>query len=209
MKRILALLISFFFTSLLLFSLLFIFSVREIHIEGVSKINEIHAYDYAFMPILSTKKVEKDLYIRNPSVKKIRAVKNYPNTLLLIVESSDPIAQIPLDKGFFLVNDAGRVVQKNTTDDSQLSKLAYINYYQKLYDQEYSVGDEIDKLDLRYAVAFLSKIKSLHIDIETIDITSPNMIVLINAQQRYLITIEKDIELQFQELKIVYERLLV
>jgi hypothetical protein len=100
------------------------------------------------------------------------------------------------------------VVQKNTTDDSQLSKLAYINYYQKLYDQEYSVGDEIDKLDLRYAVAFLSKIKSLHIDIETIDITSPNMIVLINAQQRYLITIEKDIELQFQELKIVYERLL-
>lgn len=165
-------------------------------------------YSRTFLPFLNEHKAEINLYSQNPHINSIRVIKKYPGTLIVVTKESSPIAEIVTDNGSIVFNDAGRIVQIYSTSESERSELPTISYYQKLNIHEYAVGDAIGKEDLEYALNFLGRLKTLKVAIEKIDITSPYMIVLVNAQERYLITVEKDKDVQFQEFKLVYERLL-
>lgn len=208
MKKIVVGIISFIMAICVLAILFVLFTVRRFEISGNANIQGVQAYSHAFLPFLNEHKVENEIYAQNPQLSSIRIVKKYPGTIVIDVKESTPVAEILTEKGSIIFNDAGRIVQINATSDLQRSDLPVISYYQKLNIHEYAVGDAIGKEDLEYALNFLGQLKTVKVTIERIDITSPYMIVLVNAQERYLITVEKDRDVQFQEFKLVYERLL-
>ncbi len=199
---------SFALTTCILLGFYMLFTVRRIEVSGNNTLKGVQTYSHAFLPLLNEHEAEKNLYVQNPQISWVRVMKKYPGSIMVMTKESNPVAEILTDKGSIIFNEAGRIVQINISNDSIHSELPVISYYQKLNIHEYAVGDLIGKEDLEYTFRFLGRLKAMKVTIEKIDITSPNMIVLVNAQERYLITVEKDIDVQYQEFKLVYERLL-
>ena len=200
---------TFFACVLFLATLAYIFSVREIYIEGTNKIENIETYAYAFLPLVKTDVVNNQLYAHNPNIGALTVTKIYPSKLSINVQESDPIAYVKSASGFLIWNDAFRLVAKVIDKNSfpGFDKLTPIAFYQPLHFDEFTIGDVVDKSEIQAAISFLSKAQKLQLPIETIDIASPHMIVLNGAAGRYIISVEKDIELQFQQLRMVHERL--
>ena len=183
------------------FSLKYILSVKEIYISGTYHLEDIHTYDNAFLPTLNVNHIHRDLYQTNPSVKIRYVYKQYPNKLHIEVEESRPIMYIPVEGGYFTLNDAHRLVAKTLTEEELLkTNLVKSTYYQRFSMDEFRIGDNLGKSDINVVIDFLLYSKKLDLKIQTVDITGPHMIVLNSAERRYIMGVDDNVGIVFQQL---------
>jgi cell division septal protein FtsQ len=148
--------------------------------------------------------IHKLILDRNPQIENLKIYKTYPKKLIIKFSLSKPIAEIRANNGYFLLSEKGKIIQKNKAANKNIHPK--IHYYQKFDYLSHNIGDYIDNKDLIYAISFVLKIRKVGMSVDSIDITSPNMIrLLLNSSVVYLTT-EKDIETQNNQLVKIIEQ---
>lgn len=183
-----------------------VFTIQNIQLLGDSDTKSVSEYYGKFLLTLHEDEVEEKLYRQNADITDIKVEKEYPDSLIITVDTSEPIAYIKINDAYMLLSESGRVIEK-TKEITNDVDIVEIKYYQQFYYDQYVIGDIVDRSDILAALEFLADLQEIKADTDSIDITSPHMIVLSGTEKRYIVTIEKQITLQFEQLKIINERL--
>lgn len=186
-----------------LFAFNWYFTIKEVVVDGFKDINGISLLKNKNSIFLNTKKYEDLLYQTNISIQSVSISKSYPSTININVEQAFPTAVLPVGNGYFILSEKGRILSKDRKNTSQLP---IIHYYQKLPFQGYESGDTVDNNDILFALQLFTRLSYLGIVSDSIDIKGLDMIVLKKGSIEYVFTTQKDIQEQYEDLKIIIEK---
>ncbi len=186
---------------LLIFYLLnFLFKIKEIQIEGVTKNIELIGLGNLSkenLIFLNNKEVERQIKANNPQIKEISVNKIFPQRIKIIVSLYKPEAVLMGANVYFYLSDDGRILFK--AKQEKLS-LPVIYYYQKFTEYSYQTGDWISYRDLRIALKMIETLTDLGILVERVDIGGDDMIVFKIGEKKIFLTSEKSEEVTKYEL---------
>ena len=152
---------------------------------------------------LSTRDVEQHIYDLNPTVKKVSVEKKLPADLIITLSFYQPTAVFEVSQGYYVLSMDGRILAK---EKSARKSVPLIHYYQKPgYDASKS-GDILSYADLKTALIFLDKISDLGFSVNNIDINGPDMIALYADKKKFVVTTEKEAELQAYQLTVLVKQ---
>lgn len=166
-------------------------------ITGISNFENVNSL------FLSTKDVEQMLYDSNPIIKKVQVEKELPSKLIMNLSFYQPAAVFEVSQGYYVLSSDGRILAK---EKSRRQDLTFIKYYQKLGYDSANSGDILSYADLETALYFLSKITDLGFHINNIDINGPDMIALYADKKKFVVTTEKESELQLYQLTVLIKQ---
>lgn len=198
-----------FFTVFLLFLIIFFFiknffSVSVIEIEGGVKLKGLEMISKKIIFLIFSSQTEKKLIEFNPKVKQVKVTKIYPNKIRIKIIQSFPLAVLPVNSGYFILSDDGRILEKKKKNDKK--DLSIINYYQKFNFGGYSVGEWLTYQEILTALYFLQKLNYLGLKINAVDIKGLDMLVFNKGDEKFFLTTKRDKNQQYNDLKILIER---
>jgi len=184
------------------------FSVKKIEISGNSDqkiISGIGLLKEKNIFLLDPAK-EGDFLLRaNPWLKKVTLTKIYPHTLRLNLEKNEPVAALEVREGFFLLAKNGTILFRSK---AHYAEYPVIRYFQKFNYDRYQAGERINYQDLLLSLDFISTVRSLGYQINSIDINSNDMIALnlVEKGRKVIFSSEKDAEEQIYMAKLILPR---
>ncbi|HLD27125.1 MAG TPA: FtsQ-type POTRA domain-containing protein [Patescibacteria group bacterium] len=178
-----------------------LFSVTHISLSGSDSINGLDQLSQKNIFFISISATEKNLYTANPYLQSVKIIKQYPDSLHIIVQKALPTVQLVVDGGFFLLANDGRIIAKQRT---KIPDISTVNYYQQLHFNEYEIGALLSKKDILFNVFFVHNFTKMGITVDTVDIINLNMIVLNTKDKTYLFTADKEKEVQFEAFQRIY-----
>ena len=184
------------------------FSVSEIKIKGdynKELISGITFFNGKNIFLLNTTKGANFLLKANPWLKKVTLTEIYPHTLSLTLEKNQPVSDLKVGNGFFLLSREGVIIAKSK---KHRDKFPIIRYFQKFDYLNFQVGDKISYKDILFSLNFASIVNNLGYKINSIDIDSKGMIALnlTEGGKKIIFSSEKSGEEQSYEVKLVLER---
>lgn len=202
------------FASLIFFFLALIYYLYTFFkIDNVNIISEDK--DYRFkgvelvqnknLVLLNTKKLSISLEELNPSTTKVEINKRFPNSVSIKYEFKEPIAYLKTNDGYFYLSENSKILYK-TKQLQQAGSVVEMLYYQSFDYVTNPVGSSLDFLDINYSLSFLRKVKELGFEAKSIDIDSPSMIRLNLNDATVIITVEKDIDSQLNNLERIIKQ---
>lgn len=204
-----------FFIFVIVLSALFLYFVIlrvkkvQVSVPSSTTILGIEALYGQSMLLLSPDKIEKQIIQRNPIVKEVVTHYIYPDTLTLKVQLSKPVVNFESDKGYFILNEDGIVLQKMQGTNTALPVM---KFYQKMSYSQIQPGNRIDFQEVRSGMYFLKSALDLGLRIDTIDINGLSMIALYVSKPgvvnpKIVFTTQKDKEQQIFELRTIIKKL--
>ncbi len=192
---------------LILFFVLFFFNqfflVKKIEIISEKKFllanqNELLNKNLIF---IDQDKIAKKIIKENSLLKDVVVSKAWPDSIKLTVFFYDPVAALIVNNGFFYLSVDGRILSK--TKNNQLS-LPIINYYQKLNNNFFQIGDRIDYSDIRQTLFYIDKLGQINLRILTIDIKGQDMLVFnLEGDKKIVFSNNKEKEIQTYQLELI------
>ncbi|MFN4212539.1 MAG: cell division protein FtsQ/DivIB [Microgenomates group bacterium] len=192
---------------ILLYFLNVVFTVKEIQIEGDSKISPLVGLEDLSgknLFFLDTSDTKKKLKINNPQVKEISITKIFPHTIKINLSLYKPQAAIAGGDIYFYLAEDGRILFKTRR---QNLALPIIYYYQKFSDYNFQTGEWINYKDLNTALRIIKLLSDLGIVVDRVDIETDNMIVFKIDEKRIFISSEKNEEKTVYELTKIIKQL--
>ncbi|MGB9883087.1 MAG: cell division protein FtsQ/DivIB [Microgenomates group bacterium] len=186
-----------FFLNLFLFLENF-FKIKEIEVneKNIKIIGLDSLYGKNIIFLNEEKTVEK-LIKNNPSIKNIVISRILPAKLSLSLTFTHPLAQLVVDKGFFYLDDNGKIIEKSK---NQSVSLPFLNFYQKIYFDDYQPGQEIFFGEIKKSLYLLKKINQMGLTIKHLDISGNNVIVFNLENKKIIFDSLKDQQLQLYQL---------
>ncbi len=189
---------------LILFPFLFIQTtkIKEVKIFNEKKEKNIYGLNWFIgkdLYLLSDKEIKQNLFRNNPVLKEIRIEREFPNILILNLSWSEPIVSVKADKGYFLIDDQGKIVNK--TQKQENLQFPVINFYQTIYYNLYSLGNKINFNEIILIIPVIKKLNLLGHQIDTIDIHSRDMIGLKLKDKEIYLSLEKKMDIQLYQLE--------
>jgi len=175
--------------------------IQKIIIQGYAGMVPLHglsSYYKKNLFFVSEKDLEKSLLMENPQIRSVLIQKNFPDSLILTVESQSIIAELEMSEGYAYLSADGKIVQKAR---DQKGVFPLIRYYQKLNYSIYGSGDDIKYIDILTSLHFLKKLGELGLRTDTVDITGLDMLLFSIGDKNVLFTTEKNKETQDYELE--------
>lgn len=198
------------FTSLIIFTALAFFSgffeVKKITVEGNINKNKIIGLENLLnqnLILLNPQEIKNIIYTNNPYINFVGITKIYPDSLLLSMEATEPLAYLKLNKGFALLSKNGKILEKS---EKILINIPVINYYQQYDFYQTNPGSKFDFKDLITALFLLNKSNEIDLKIDSIDINGLSMIVFNLKEQKIYLTGEKSKEEQAFELETLIKQ---
>ena len=155
--------------------------------------------------LLNTKKLSISLKALNPSTTKVEINKRFPNSVSIKYELKEPIAYLKVNDGYFYLSENSKILYK-TKQFQQTGSIIEMHYYQSFDYLTNPVGSSLDFLDINYSLSFLRKVKGLGFEAKSIDIDNPSMIRLNLNDATVIITVEKDIDSQLNNLERIIKQ---
>lgn len=181
------------------------FKVKTIKIIGKEKIIGIEDFKNKLIFFIFEDDFKKIIYKKNPLIASLILKKIYPSTLEIEIKKEKPIAQLIVNNGYLILNNQGKILFKKKEKDLFLPE---INFYQKIFDSEYSLGDTIDFKDIIKGLFFLKKInEELNLKCYLLDIKGNNMLVFNLENNKIILSADKDKEEDFYQLKEIIKNL--
>lgn len=179
------------------------FAVRTVIIESKNPrtVYGIDVFHGKNLPLLNSASVLKKLKTLNPEIQSIDLEKIYPNTIMLSVEFTQPVALIKTTDSFLPLSINGVVLKKSGPLASYT--VPEIIYYQPLSTHEYPEGAAVSFTDIQTTLKVVGGLKDLGIPIKRVEVRSFSMIVCYTDKEEYVITAEKDAQEQLETLKLV------
>lgn len=149
-------------------------------------------------------KIAKKIVLENYLLKTAVVKKKWPDNLLIEVTFYEPCASLIINNGYFNLSSDGRILEK--LHESPMS-LPIINFYQKLNNNSFQIGNWVDYKDINKALYFIDKLKQINIYPLTIDIKGQDMLVfnLIGAK-KIIFSNNKDEEIQDYQLELIIKQ---
>lgn len=188
----------------IIFYLLSFFKIKQMIVVNPTnktnfQINGLNLFKNKIIFFLNEKNVSEILIKRNPPLKDIKMIKNYPNTVIIYPTFLTIIAQLKTADGFFLLANNGRLIKKTRI---KMENLPLINFYQTVNFYSYQSGDYIQYKEILISLKFLEKLRNLGLNnINTIDIKSFDVIVFNKEEAEILISTQKNEEQLLYELE--------
>jgi cell division septal protein FtsQ len=183
------------------------FRIKKIIVEQEAPylIKGLKQYQNQISLLINKDKLYSNLTKNNPDLE-IKNIKiDFPSTLIIKSHKKPAIAALKNNQGYFLLDKQGILLKKTK---EKIITLPLIHYYQNLDYSSYNQGEKIDFHDLIFCLNLLNLIKNLGLDINSIDINSPTMIVLtLDQQKKITISEEKSISQLEEELKFIIKQL--
>ncbi|MFA9288861.1 MAG: cell division protein FtsQ/DivIB [Weeksellaceae bacterium] len=184
------------------------YRVRNIDVTGSVKSRAVYGLESLYgqsMLLHETETFTQHIKRANPTLSSIIVTKSYPNTLKVKLAYSRPVAALQVSNGFFLLDETGLIVEKQSSSPS--AAIPPILYYQQFSASDYDLGTNISAQDIKGALFFLKKLQSLGITINSIDIDGFHMLGLYGSDIAYIFSVEKDTKLQAYQLEQVVKKL--
>jgi len=140
---------------------------------------------------------------RNPRIKKVEIEKQYPSTLTLKIDFESDFVNLQTNKGFFILNNKGKILEKTKIINNNLP---LITYFQKIDHSSFQPGNLIDYNDILLAIYFVENINKLGRTVNTVDIGSLYMIRFKIEDIIVIFSTEKEKEIQMYELSSILKR---
>jgi cell division protein FtsQ len=172
------------------------FVVNNIQVVGLSSESLIRGLDLVKNQnifFVDEKELEKRLLDENSIIKKIVIKKILPNKIIITIESHAPLAVLVVNNGYLYLGQNGRVLAKKKQNDTDL---AIINYYQKFDYVSSHIGNWISNKDIIISLNLLKACVDLELKINSIDISSLDMLGFNLDGKKLLFTTEKPVETQ-------------
>ncbi len=174
-NRLIRILSLFGFVVFLLFFLARFFTVNVIELVGaedrkVRGIKELYGKNIFFVNI---EEESQRLKLLNSYLLRVYIKKKYPNKLRLELKWREPIGFLVVDKGFYLLDKEGRILERLKAKPKRYPQ---INFYQKFNFEYFSPGEFIDYIELKYALKFLDILGKIGIGVNSVDILRGDMI---------------------------------
>jgi len=200
----LPLLTAFFFSLLIVISL--IFSVRHVELIGKDSINGTTIVKNKFIFFLSPDEIATRLMKLNADIESVSVAKKMPDTLVISVQKERVLGALAVANGYYYLSQNGKVIQKIQQLDTN-SNYPSVSYYQKFDYDAYLPGSIIEQKDLQYGLYFLSSCSDFGAHIVKLDITNADMLVLKTDDDKlFIFTTLQQKEEQFEEFKIIYKK---
>ncbi len=181
------------------------FRVKTIKIIGEEKIIGIEDFQNKLIFFIFEDDFKKNIYKKNPLIASLILKKIYPSTLEIKVKKEKPIAQLIVNNGYLILNNQGKILFKKKEKDLYLPE---INFYQKLFDDEYVLGETIDFKEITKGLFFIEKInQELNLRCHLLDIKGNNMLVFNLENNKIILSTDKDKEEDFYQLKEIIKSL--
>lgn len=180
-----------------------VFNIRNIEISGTKRIYGVEIYKGDMIFLIQEKEIETELTKLNPHLKDFHVKKNYPNKLIIEVKEENPMVVLEARGGFFYLSLNGRILEKTRKKEKNLPQ---IHYYQKFNYETYGIGDKIENIDISYALSFIDKFSALGLKTEDVDITGGDMLILESVGKTYLLTTQRSVQSQYEDLKTIVGR---
>jgi len=193
-------------TLVILFAAKYIFIVRTIKISGISELRGLSKLSNSSIFLIRSKTLEKEIFKTNPQVSEVTVQKKLPDTILIKVSKSRPVAELSIADGIFLLSSDGRIISKQKSKTHVLN-VPELNYYQQLFFNQYATGETLTQRDILASLVLADGLLDRHIEVESIDIMNENMIVLKAKDTEFLFTVKKDTTMQVVELEYILEQL--
>ena len=195
LKKILIFSFYFFLIFFILYYLRLSLLIKKIEVISKEKNNLLGAKEYINKDLLlvSGKNIASILKQKNPLIKDIVVKKKLPNSLILILEMYEPLADIITSNGYFRISEDGRILLKLKNYDKFYP---LITYYQKLNYYSYSSGDFIKLKDIITSLYFLKFLQNSFLVIDSVDIKDKDMLVFNLENKKIILTNNKEIGLQ-------------
>lgn len=177
------------------------FQVKNISIEGDSTgnhiigIENIRNSNLLFFP---SDKIIEIILANNPQIESVIINKVFPNTVILKITNSKPLAYFKLNQGYATVDEKGKVLSKNANKSEDLP---VINYYQQFDYSQLNIGSTLNYIDLTTSLFLLKKTSELDTIIDSIDINGLSMIVFNLKGKQIFFTSDKPKETQSYQLE--------
>ena len=195
LKKILIFSFYFFLIFFIVYYLRLSLLIKKIEVISKEKNNLLGAKEYINKDLLlvSGKNIASILKQKNPLIKDIVVKKKLPNSLILILEMYEPLADIITSNGYFRISEDGRILLKLKNYDKFYP---LITYYQKLNYYSYSSGDFIKLKDIITSLYFLKFLQNSFLVIDSVDIKDKDMLVFNLENKKIILTNNKEIGLQ-------------
>ncbi len=165
---------------------------NDVQVKGISSFQNENLY------FLSVKDTKEQIIKNNPYVKDVIVEKEYPDTLALNLSFNKPRAYLQVKDGFYLLTDNAYILEK--TREVKSPKYPVITYYQNVPFAANQAGQQLLAKDIQDSLYFLSKLQSMRIPINSIDIDGIHMLGLYTENQKFFFSSEKDIKKQEYQL---------
>ncbi len=152
---------------------------------------------------LSEKKTSRILLTQNPILKSVEIEKKLPNTIIVNVQTYQPIALLKVNQGYFALSDDGKIIYKQKQLDTAFP---LINYYQQFDYQQIKPGDSLTYSDITLALRFLRVSLDLGLPVLTVDISGEDMIAFVLTGKKIIFTTEKAESQQKYELEQIIKQ---
>lgn len=189
------------------------FSISQVVVhkpENLQSIVGIKGFVGRFLLTIDEKKEAKNLAQNNPLLSKVILKKMYPHTLDITVSTSESIAQLEVNGGYFLLSENARVLGKTKELDLGLTR---IHFFQQFEYRAYQTGDVLDYIDLKAGLIFLKKTLALGLPIDTIDINGENVLAFSlkgdeekPTKRTIFMSTDKEIDRQVYELNTIISK---
>jgi len=188
------------------------FLIREIEVKFDSprfNLSGLYFLKGKNLLFLDEKKTATILLKNNPRLVSVKLEKKLPNRLIIIIKSENPSCLIRANKGFFLVNNKGKIIEKLTNLTNSNKDLPIINFYQVLYFDRFFLGQVIDYQEILMGLKIVEKVMEFGYEVNTIDILGKDMILLKTEgeEKNIYFNLEKKIETQLYQLEFLLKQL--
>ncbi len=201
-KILLIILVGIFFS--ILFFLNFYFQISELKITKLkNNIVGLSELKYKNILFFNIKKETESLLNKNVFLKNIKIKKNYPNSLSIEAEEEVELANLIVFDGFYILGSDSKIISKSKNQNLNFPK---INFYQKINYSTYSLGDKVDISDIKKTLIILDKLKKIISVNFEINILSDGTIEFVSKEKKFLFSASKDLDIQMEEFKIIYQR---
>lgn len=201
-KILLIILVGIFFS--ILFFLNFYFQISELKITKLkNNIVGLSELKYKNILFFNIKKETESLLNKNVFLKNIKIKKNYPNSLSIEAEEEVELANLIVFDGFYILGSDSKIISKSKNQNLNFPK---INFYQKINYPTYSLGDKVDISDIKKTLIILDKLKKIISVNFEINILSDGTIEFVSKEKKFLFSASKDLDIQMEEFKIIYQR---
>ncbi len=173
-------------------------TIDDVPVSGLPAIKDRHLF-------LTTEEEIVDIITRsNPTIKTVTVEKQYPDTISLTFVRYTPKAYLKTVDGYFLLAEEGIVLGKSQAVDNET--LPIITYYQSSPFTQYQAGTQLPFQDIRDSIYFIGKLRSMGINIISIDIAGFHMLGLYTEDKKYFFSSEKERNIQIYHLEQAVKR---